>query len=71
MSAEEPTPMEQEQAPVAPPRKNADADPRLKSIRIKTGSVKRLAKDVMYYEKELAVNTAKLEKMKEEGESEI
>ena len=68
MSAEEPTPMELEQPPVAPPRKNAEADPRLKSIRIKTGSVKRLAKDLHYYEKEHAVNVAKIDEMKAEGE---
>ena len=63
-----PAPMEQDAAPpAAAAPKNPDADPRLKSIRIKTGSVKRLAKDVLYYNKELAAHTAKLEKMKEDG----
>ncbi|KFM77496.1 Tubulin-specific chaperone A, partial [Stegodyphus mimosarum] len=44
------------------------ADSRTKQIRIKTGVVKRLAKEKLMYEKEAEKEKAKLEKMKASGE---
>ncbi|CAG0920828.1 unnamed protein product [Notodromas monacha] len=65
MSAEtQDVPMEESPAPEVQVSKN---DPRLRSIKIKTGSVKRLHKDVLYYQKELVQHTEKVEKMKADG----
>nr|XP_042899123.1 tubulin-specific chaperone A [Parasteatoda tepidariorum] len=44
------------------------SDPRLKQIRIKTGVVKRLAKEKVMYEKEALKEKEKLEKMQASGE---
>ncbi|XP_054715036.1 tubulin-specific chaperone A-like [Uloborus diversus] len=44
------------------------ADPRVKQIKIKTGVVKRLAKEKLMYEKEVQKEKAKLEKMQATGE---
>ncbi|GFX88707.1 tubulin-specific chaperone A [Trichonephila clavipes] len=44
------------------------ADPRVKQIKIKTGVVKRLAKEKSMYEKEAVKEKAKLEKMQASGE---
>ncbi|GFY42932.1 tubulin-specific chaperone A [Trichonephila inaurata madagascariensis] len=44
------------------------ADPRIKQIKIKTGVVKRLAKEKLMYEKEAVKEKAKLEKMQASGE---
>jgi len=44
------------------------ADPRIKQIKIKTGVVKRLAKEKVMYEKEAEKEKAKLEKMKASGD---
>ncbi|GFQ74297.1 tubulin-specific chaperone A [Trichonephila clavata] len=44
------------------------ADPRIKQIKIKTGVVKRLAKEKLMYEKEADKEKAKLEKMQASGE---
>ncbi|KAG8193235.1 hypothetical protein JTE90_005582 [Oedothorax gibbosus] len=44
------------------------ADPRVKQIRIKTGVVKRLAKEKVMYEKEAVKEKEKLEKMQASGE---
>ncbi|GFS87839.1 tubulin-specific chaperone A [Nephila pilipes] len=43
------------------------ADPRIKQIKIKTGVVKRLAKEKLMYEKEAVKEKAKLEKMQASG----
>ncbi|XP_043831478.1 tubulin-specific chaperone A [Dromiciops gliroides] len=46
------------------------ADPRVRQIKIKTGVVKRLAKEKMMYEKEAKQQEEKVEKMKaEDGEN--
>ncbi|KAF6127619.1 tubulin folding cofactor A [Phyllostomus discolor] len=46
------------------------ADPRVRQIKIKTGVVKRLAKEKMMYEKEAKQQEEKIEKMKaEDGEN--
>ncbi|XP_055931049.1 tubulin-specific chaperone A-like [Argiope bruennichi] len=44
------------------------ADPRIKQIKIKTGVVKRLAKEKLMYEKEAEKEKTKLEKMQATGE---
>lgn len=41
-----------------------------KQLRIQTGVVKRLAKEKKAYEKELELNTSKVEKMREAGKDE-
>ncbi|KAH3839474.1 tubulin-specific chaperone A-like [Dreissena polymorpha] len=43
------------------------ADQRLKQIKIKTGVVKRLAKEKVYYEKEVGKEEERYEKLKREG----
>ncbi|KAM4810219.1 tubulin-specific chaperone A [Rhinophrynus dorsalis] len=43
------------------------ADPRLRQIKIKTGVVKRLAKEKLMYEKEAKQQEEKIERMKSEG----
>ncbi|XP_005992692.1 tubulin-specific chaperone A [Latimeria chalumnae] len=43
------------------------ADPRLRQIKIKTGVVKRLAKEKIMYEKEAKQQEEKIERMKAEG----
>ncbi|XP_032068582.1 tubulin-specific chaperone A [Thamnophis elegans] len=46
------------------------ADPRIRQIKIKTGVVKRLAKEKVMYEKEARQQEEKIEKMKaEDGEN--
>lgn len=46
------------------------ADPRLKTIKIKTGVVKRLAKEKVVYEKEAETQQQRIEKYKKEGKDE-
>lgn len=46
------------------------ADPRLKTIRIKTGVVKRLAKEKVMYEKESQQQRERIEKLKNQGKDE-
>ncbi|KFM61620.1 Tubulin-specific chaperone A, partial [Stegodyphus mimosarum] len=46
------------------------ASPALKIIRIKGGVVKRITKEVAYYEKEVEQEKRRLEKMKNEGKDE-
>ncbi|KAM8961168.1 tubulin-specific chaperone A [Pelodytes ibericus] len=43
------------------------ADPRVRQIKIKTGVVKRLAKEKVMYEKEAKQQEEKVEKMKSDG----
>eukprot|EP00794_Sanderia_malayensis_P009888 gene9888-10898_t len=45
-------------------------DPRLRQIKIKTGIIKRIAKERSMYEKEVKDHEIKAEKMKEEGKDE-
>uniref|UniRef100_A0A8C4K7F7 Tubulin-specific chaperone A n=2 Tax=Aves TaxID=8782 RepID=A0A8C4K7F7_DRONO len=51
----------------APPGSPAMADPRLRQIKIKTGVVRRLAKEKVMYEKEAKQQEEKIEKMKAEA----
>eukprot|EP00128_Syssomonas_multiformis_P007744 Colp12_sorted_trinity150504_noHs@9069 len=44
--------------------------PALKQLKIKTGVVKRIAKEEQMYEKEVAQQEARIEKMKTEGKDE-
>eukprot|EP00128_Syssomonas_multiformis_P007742 Colp12_sorted_trinity150504_noHs@33501 len=44
--------------------------PALKQLKIKTGVVKRIAKEEQMYEKEVAQQEARIEKMKAEGKDE-
>ncbi|XP_054717095.1 tubulin-specific chaperone A-like isoform X1 [Uloborus diversus] len=46
------------------------ATPALKQIKIKGGVVKRIAKEVSYYEKEILREKQRLEKMKKDGKDE-
>lgn len=46
------------------------ADPRLKTLKIKTGIVKRLAKEKVMYEKEADNQRNRIEKLKTEGKDE-
>ncbi|KAI4459980.1 tubulin-specific chaperone a [Holotrichia oblita] len=46
------------------------ADPRLKTIKIKTGVVKRLTKEKVVYEKEAENQQQRVEKYKKEGKDE-
>lgn len=46
------------------------ADPRLKTIKIKTGVVKRLTKEKLMYEKESQQQRDRIEKFKKEGKDE-
>ena len=43
------------------------ADPRIKTIRIKTGVVKRLAKEKVMYEKEAEQQRERIQKLKDQG----
>lgn len=43
------------------------SDPRLRTLKIKTGVVKRLAKEKQTYEKELIQQQERVEKFKQEG----
>lgn len=43
------------------------ADPRLKQLKIKTGVVKRLAKEKVMYEKEAETQRNRIQKFKDEG----
>jgi len=45
-------------------------DSRIRTIRIKTGVVKRLSKEVLMYEKEAGAQKEKIENMKRNGEDE-
>uniref|UniRef100_U5EL13 Tubulin-specific chaperone A n=1 Tax=Corethrella appendiculata TaxID=1370023 RepID=U5EL13_9DIPT len=44
------------------------SDPRIKQIKIKTGVVKRLAKEKIVYEKEVETQKSRIEKLKSQGE---
>uniref|UniRef100_A0A1Y1LFT0 Tubulin-specific chaperone A n=1 Tax=Photinus pyralis TaxID=7054 RepID=A0A1Y1LFT0_PHOPY len=46
------------------------ADPRLKTLKIKTGVVRRLAKEKLVYEEEAEQQRARIEKFKQEGKDE-
>ncbi|EEZ97218.1 tubulin-specific chaperone A [Tribolium castaneum] len=46
------------------------ADPRIKTLKIKTGVVKRLAKEKVTYEKEADQQRNRIEKLKREGKDE-
>lgn len=46
------------------------ADPRIKTLKIKTGVVKRLAKEKTTYEKEAEQQRNRIEKLKREGKDE-
>ncbi|KAB0802934.1 hypothetical protein PPYR_05120 [Photinus pyralis] len=46
------------------------ADPRLKTLKIKTGVVRRLAKEKVVYEEEAEQQRARIEKFKQEGKDE-
>jgi tubulin-specific chaperone A len=43
------------------------ADPRIKALRIKTGVVKRLAKEKVMYEKETGEQRQRIQKYKDQG----
>lgn len=46
------------------------ADPRIRQIKIKTGVVKRIAKEKIVYEKEAEQQKNRIEKIKDEGQDE-
>lgn len=46
------------------------ADPRIRQIKIKTGVVKRIAKEKVVYEKEAEQQKARVQKIKDEGQDE-
>ncbi|KAL1117820.1 hypothetical protein AAG570_004135 [Ranatra chinensis] len=46
------------------------SDPRLRTLKIKTGVVKRLAKEKFTYEKEVKTEEARLQRFKDEGKDE-
>ncbi|KPJ21188.1 Tubulin-specific chaperone A [Papilio machaon] len=46
------------------------ADPRIRQIKIKTGVVKRIAKEKSLYEKEAEQQKNKVQKLKDEGQDE-
>ncbi|CAF4861257.1 tubulin-specific chaperone A [Pieris napi] len=46
------------------------ADPRIRQIKIKTGVVKRIAKEKVAYEKEAEQQKNKIQKIKDEGQDE-
>jgi len=48
--------------------KRVMADPRIKTLKIKTGVVKRLTKEKLMYIKETEQQREKVEKLKESGE---
>lgn len=45
------------------------SDPRIRTLKIKTGVVKRLAKEKIMYEKEAAQQRERIQKLKEQGEN--
>lgn len=45
------------------------SDPRIRILKIKTGVVKRLAKEKVTYEKEAAQQRERIQKLKEQGEN--
>lgn len=45
------------------------SDPRIRTLKIKTGVVKRLAKEKVTYEKEAAQQRERIQKLKEQGEN--
>ncbi|XP_045511874.1 tubulin-specific chaperone A [Pieris brassicae] len=51
-------------------RKKTMADPRIRQIKIKTGVVKRIAKEKVAYEKEAEQQKNKIQKIKDEGQDE-
>lgn len=46
------------------------ADPRIRQIKIKTGVVKRIAKEKIVYEKEVEQQKNRIQKLKDEGQDE-
>lgn len=44
------------------------SDPRIRTLKIKTGVVKRLAKEKVTYEKEAAQQRQRIQQLKEQGE---
>lgn len=46
------------------------ADPRLKTIKIKSGVVKRIAKEKVVYEREVEEQKEKIQKLKQQGKDE-
>lgn len=46
------------------------ADPRIRQIKIKTGVVKRIAKEKTVYEKEAELQKNRVQKLKDEGQDE-
>jgi tubulin-specific chaperone A len=46
------------------------ADPRIRTIKIKSGVVKRLAKEKVVYEREVEVQKVRIEKLKAQGKDE-
>ncbi|XP_026727593.1 tubulin-specific chaperone A isoform X2 [Trichoplusia ni] len=46
------------------------ADPRIRQIKIKTGVVKRIAKEKVVYEKEAEQQKTRIQKLKDEGQDE-
>ncbi|CAB3244190.1 unnamed protein product [Arctia plantaginis] len=46
------------------------ADPRIRQIKIKTGVVKRIAKEKVVYEKEVDQQKNRIQKLKDEGQDE-
>ncbi|XP_056632963.1 tubulin-specific chaperone A isoform X2 [Diorhabda carinulata] len=46
------------------------ADPRIRTIKIKSGVVKRLAKEKIVYEREAEAQKVRIEKLKEQGKDE-
>lgn len=47
------------------------SDPRIRTLKIKTGVVKRLAKEKVAYEKEVAVQRESIQKLKDQGEDQF
>uniref|UniRef100_A0A6P7FWM7 Tubulin-specific chaperone A n=1 Tax=Diabrotica virgifera virgifera TaxID=50390 RepID=A0A6P7FWM7_DIAVI len=46
------------------------ADPRIRTIKIKTGVVRRLAKEKSFYEREVEAQKVRIEKYKADGKDE-
>lgn len=51
-------------------RSSTMADPRIRQIKIKTGVVKRIAKEKTVYEKEVEQQKNRIQKIKDEGQDE-
>lgn len=45
----------------------SDTDPRIRTLKIKTGVVKRLAKEKVTYEKEASLQKDRVQKFKDQG----